>query len=1441
MYLYLLPRKLTLLLCLTLLSFTSLLAQGDCDEESDLNTATRWSGYIDGGDEDRLIVMDVADATAACDSALSFNVTAAQEDWWQAGFNYGHEQNVVAQVGRRYRMSMRYRSTEERDIYWRIIDRPRDTFGGAADSAVVATTLTATTEYQDYTVEFTAVDTATVDHIFFFLGMMGDNVEPVFIDNFSITEIDPDEEEPGTCQEGPFNDLSIYSAYNTQGQQQTVAEVEDAEAVCGNAISATLPTVQETPFQAGLQINVGNAPRFNADAEYRLRFRYRSDTDRTIYYRAITRPTDNGDGGREVVAADLSTTPEYQQFDTVISSAEGGQDSLLYQLWMNGDNVSPIYIDDFSFVQVGGVCRNEDAVYNDTTSYTTYGGATVTEVEDANAVCNDALLITNPTARDEPFAAGFEITQPAALADVAEIDYEIAFSYRADEARTVPILLTSRKRGTFGTNDGPVYAFAELAMTTEYQRYNATFTSTISSDSTDRIIQFLLAVGSGTSDVYLDDIVMRAIEPAREETFTFYVHPDGSDDNDGLSLSAEGAFKTMRYALAQLVPGDSLLVADGIYAENNLRVRDVRGDSSRVTVVKSINPWGAKIEGNIKFNVNLKVENSTHIKVEGFEIYSTGRTPETNSATGLEIMGSDYVILENNYVHDCGCGGLSGRESDYMTIQRNVARDNARYSEFNCSGISIFQPRMLDEKPGTHILIRDNVSFENEVRRAFSPLGFNVPTDGNGIILDDYDNTQSFNDQPNETPPYVAETVVENNLVFSNGGAGIKAFQVENAIIRNNTSYHNNFVLQEFTTNSGEIILQAFGGVAEVYNNLMVSEFDFVGQAFSSQTDGDAEVILANNLAVGNVVFSGADPELTENTFVTADRQSFPQFAQARDSVFFQTFEFSSVDDFKQFFGLREESPAINAGDNNLGTDKDLNGVDRPIDDRTDIGAYEGAVEGVGELPGDERLVAFAVSTPTPLQVDGIKEGLYTGAENQITKLIDGAVDDRNDLSGSWTAAYTDQALYLLLEIRDDSLVSTSEANQMTDAVELYFDGNNAAGDTSDTDDRSFLITYGDEATLTNLTTGEEDGSEAIFLDTDGGYVLEIAIPWSLIGVTPVDSLRIGFDVQVDDVDLGDDNQGGKLAWSASIDSAGVQPSLLGELALREVPAPPVIMGVRDSIAIDGMADEAYARAEIYEMLNPVQPGITGEADFSGNWRSVYDTTGIYFLVEIADDTLINDSDNWYEDDGVEIYLDARNDKASTYDGDDHQIVIEYDGEAIYDTKGTLGTGATSAIAVNDSGYVVEAYIPWSALGIEPSVGYFLGFDVHGIDDDAGAGGNDGKLAWFTTLDESFNNPSLFGTIILGDLDGTSIVSRPLPGDWLSVSPNPASDLLQYRFETTREGTLWLHDLQGRLMFERRISGLGGTVSVADLPTGMYLMTVRDGKEWARLKVMVGR
>ena len=751
-----------------------LLAQGDCPEEDPLNTAANWSGYLDQGE---FTLTDVEDEEGVCGGAIRFSVSEARPNFFDGGFFYGQAENVRTQPGQPYRMSMRYRSTTDRTLEWRVIDRRVGTTGGPTEVSLVSTALSVTPEYQDYSVEFMAVDTSTVDRFLFFIGLAAESTAPIFIDDFLVEAVDAE------CEEGPFNDIARWSTYASSGVPQLLGEVQDEGAVCGNAIRAKLQQLENSPFSAGLQINQNESPRFNADASYRVTFRYRSDEARAIYYRMVPRSLDNSGAGRELVSVDLMATTEYQQFDTVVT-ANSGQDSMLYQLWMNGDDLSPIYIDDFDMVQVGGPCSQEDEFYNTLSNYTAYGPIDTSEVMDENAACGDAFAITLREVQDGPFNAGFEIQQSAALDDVSGQMYTISFDYRATEARTVPIFITSRERSSFGDNDGPQYGYAELNMTTEYQTYSTTFMSTIDPSATNRLIHVLLAVGSNTATVFLDNIRMERFTPPRTERTTFYVSPDGNDENDGTELSATGAFRTLRYALNQLIPGDSLLVADGVYQENNLRVLDVRGSEDAVTVVKSINPWGAKIEGDTRYNINLQVENSTHVVIEGFEIYSIGTEGLTNQATGLQIFGSDYVTLENNYVHDCGCGGISGRESDYMTIRRNVARDNARYSPFNCSGISIYQPRMLDEAEGVHILIQENVSFENEVRLAFSPLGFSVPTDGNGIILDDYENTQSFDEEENQVPPYTAQTLVENNLVFGNGGAGIKTFKVPNVTIR---------------------------------------------------------------------------------------------------------------------------------------------------------------------------------------------------------------------------------------------------------------------------------------------------------------------------------------------------------------------------------------------------------------------------------------------------------------------------------------------------------------------------------------------------------------------------------------------------------------------------------------------------------------------------------
>ena len=59
-------------------------------------------------------------------------------------------------------------------------------------------------------------------------------------------------------------------------------------------------------------------------------------------------------------------------------------------------------------------------------------------------------------------------------------------------------------------------------------------------------------------------------------------------------------------------------------------------------------------------------------------------------------------------------------------------------------------------------------------------------SDGNGIIIDDFRNTQQ------NKAPYPYKTLVENNVCYFNGGKGIHVFFSDNVTVRNNTCYFNN-------------------------------------------------------------------------------------------------------------------------------------------------------------------------------------------------------------------------------------------------------------------------------------------------------------------------------------------------------------------------------------------------------------------------------------------------------------------------------------------------------------------------------------------------------------------------------------------------------------------------------------------------------------------------
>ena len=195
---------------------------------------------------------------------------------------------------------------------------------------------------------------------------------------------------------------------------------------------------------------------------------------------------------------------------------------------------------------------------------------------------------------------------------------------------------------------------------------------------------------------------------------------------------------------------------------------------------------------------------------------------------------------------------------------------------------------------------------------------------------------------------------------------------------------------------------------------------------------------------------------------------------------------------------------------------------------------------------------------------------------------------------------------------------------------------------------------------------------------------------------------------------------------------------------VREAAQPPVIDGVQEGL---------WSGAGVYKTGNVIYSPVFSEADFSASYRALWDAKNLYVLVNVTDDVLKNDSEEFYLDDAVEVFIDADNSKSADYGDNDYQYFFEW-AEAnprMGETRHSRTDGVEFAVGRADAGYRVEIKFPWATLGVTPSVGTKIGLDVHVNDDDDG-GERDTKLTWRGKEDNAWQMPSVLGTAELAGL-----------------------------------------------------------------------------------------
>ena len=186
-----------------------------------------------------------------------------------------------------------------------------------------------------------------------------------------------------------------------------------------------------------------------------------------------------------------------------------------------------------------------------------------------------------------------------------------------------------------------------------------------------------------------------------------------------------------------------------------------------------------------------------------------------------------------------------------------------------------------------------------------------------------------------------------------------------------------------------------------------------------------------------------------------------------------------------------------------------------------------------------------------PKQEKG-KRTLHQVEAKLIETIIQGTIENPRDLTARWRANWDDENLYLWVGVIDETHVSDSKNTWADDSIEVYLDADGSRGESYDEfNDYHLSFRLGDSKISIGGKTPKEDikAIKYSMRQTPSGYQLDVTIPWSTLRVVPRTEHVIGFDIQVNDDDNGNERDA-KISWNANSDTAWKNPQVFGQLVL---------------------------------------------------------------------------------------------------------------------------------------------------------------------------------------------------------------------------------------------------------------------------------------------------
>jgi parallel beta-helix repeat protein len=551
-------------------------------------------------------------------------------------------------------------------------------------------------------------------------------------------------------------------------------------------------------------------------------------------------------------------------------------------------------------------------------------------------------LVMETTTRD-PWTA--RLTSGPLSVSNPETDLaKLTFAFSLSVTRALPVRVRIESFDTAKERTGGLVRTINPAAADFHQRY-ALDLSTFAPEGTGAFdpaapfVAFTLETGTGTGWPALTrhELHFDNLHYARPG---LHVSPQGDDTRD--DRTAATALATPQRAVEIARPGDIILLMDGTYR----RPADREKQEAAITLPHSGSPaaWitlqnhpghrPVSSHGRVGIRIfrsrNAEDKTLGYLEVCGLVVRGNGDTAKTEfpdeigratpntDSRGFFIFGRGsfvhHIRIADNTVEYNTSDGIYIDSVDWISVENNAALNNCWTTiGYAPAGLTVMKYANFDGVDNTtKFLISGNTVAGNKLTVMNSPWGAEKKTgffNGNGILID----------ANAENPPevYAGRTLVQNNLVFNNGGGGIQLWGNHRIDLLHNT------VVRNGTVNAwGEVGFERNIDVRFLNNLVVAGPHNALDSWYPHQPDKRTERILRAN----NLFWGGAKPPIEGIDDLVAE----PLFVNP------------ATDPASADYRLRPGSPGLGAGRwEPDGGAADFAGRPRPARGAPEIGAFQ--------------------------------------------------------------------------------------------------------------------------------------------------------------------------------------------------------------------------------------------------------------------------------------------------------------------------------------------------------------------------------------------------------------------------------------------------------------------------------------------------------------------